>query len=257
MKWEKCPVEVDYTGKVVVLTGAAGGIGSRIAMLFAQNGASMLLVDKNEEMLRITREACGGTGKIVCMSTDLGEKGFSQKIVQKCKEEFGTAHVLIHCAAVADGGSLCGLSEEDWDSTMKIDLKVPFLLSKEFANEIMIPAGCGVILNMASQAGIVALDDQPAYCVAKAGLIALTRSQAYEWGQFGIRAVAIAPTVIETAPALTYWCGERAARHISQIPVGRFGRPDEVAAACLFLASDAAGMISGTTVMLDGGYTIR
>ena len=63
MKWEKCPVKVDYTGKIVVLTGAAGGIGSRIAMLFAQNGASMLLVDKNEEMLRITREACGGTGK--------------------------------------------------------------------------------------------------------------------------------------------------------------------------------------------------
>ena len=107
MKWEKCAVKVDYTGKIVVLTGAAGGTGSRIAMLFAQNGASMLLVDKNEEMLRITREACGGTGKIVCMSTDLGEKGFSQKIVQKCKEEFGTAHVLIHCTAVADGGSLC------------------------------------------------------------------------------------------------------------------------------------------------------
>lgn len=257
MKWGKCPIKVDYSGKVVILTGAAGGIGSRIAMLFARNGASMLLIDKETDMLEKTKNACVGTGKIVCMDIDLGTKGSSAKIVQRCKEVFGAAHVLINCAAVADGGSLCGLSEEDWDSNMNIDLKVPFLLSKEFVNEIMIPQGEGVILNMASQAGIVALDDQPAYCVAKAALIALTRSQAYEWGQMGVRAVAIAPTVIETAPALSYWCGERAAKHIAQIPVGRFGHPDEVAAACLFLGSDAAGMISGTTVMLDGGYTIR
>lgn len=130
-------------------------------------------------------------------------------------------------------------------------------MTQSFGVGLMIPAGYGRIINIASQAGIVALDDQANYCVAKAALMALTRSTAYEWGRYGITCNAVAPTVIETDFSMGYWCGERAHRHIEQIPVGRFGKPKEVAAACLYLASGAAGLISGTNLMLDGGYTIR
>lgn len=249
-------ITANMRGRVLALTGAAGGIGSATALLFAQNGARLFLMDRAP--LDAVAETCRGAGaEVVCYHGDLALPGAPEQAAEACRQAFGRADVLINNAAIGAGGDILCTSEEDWDLTMRINLRLPFLLGKAFAAKLMIPVKRGVILNMASQAGVVALDDQAAYCVAKAGLMALTRSMAYEWGKHGIRAVALAPTVVETPFALGYWQGERAARHKAQIPAGRFGQPWEVAQACLYLACDAAGLITGTNLMLDGGYTIR
>lgn len=249
-------IAADMGGKVLALTGAAGGIGSAIALLFAQNGANLFLMDQAD--LTPLAEKCHAAGaEVHCHQADLASPGVPEAAAEACKKAFGKADVLINNAAVGAGGSILNTTEDDWDLTMRVNLRLPFLLSKAFAAAMMIPAKGGVVLNMASQAGVVALDDQAAYCVSKAGLMALTRTMAYEWGKYGIRAAALAPTVVETPFALGYWKGEVAARHKAQIPVGRFGQPWEVAQACLYLASDAAGLVSGTSLMLEGGYTIR
>ena len=165
--------------------------------------------------------------------------------------------MLINNAATGFVASLCEMTAEQWETTMRVNLEMPFLMAQAFANLCMIPANYGKIINVASQAGVVAIERQSAYCVSKAGLMSLTRSMALEWGRCGITANAIAPTVVETEAALRTWAGEAGRKHRAEIPVGRFARPEEVAAACLFLASDASNMMSGSNLMLDGGFTIR
>lgn len=248
----------DLFGRVAAITGAAGGIGRALANTFAQNGADLFLmdVDPGLESLRAEIEpACAG--RVVCHLADLGVEGAAQLAAEHCLRAFGRCDVLINNAAIGGGGPLEEIPPTEWKRTLHINLHVPLMLSQSFYLLMMRPAGAGRIINMASQAGVVALDGQGSYCVSKAALIALTRSMASEWGSSGVSAVAVAPTVVETAFALGYWQGEVARRHIEQIPSGRFAKPQEVAAACLFLASDAAQMVNGTVLTLDGGFTIR
>jgi len=122
----------------------------------------------------------------------------------------------------------------------------------------MIAAGKGgKIINMASQAGIVAIDGHVAYSASKAGVLAVTRALALEWGKYNITVNAISPTVILTPMSAEYWSGTRGEAHLSLIPAGRFGYPDEVAACALFLASDAANLVNGANLVIDGGFSIR
>jgi NAD(P)-dependent dehydrogenase (short-subunit alcohol dehydrogenase family) len=251
-------LQADMKGKVTALTGAAGGIGQETARLFAQNGSDLLLIDRDpavDDLAADLMQHFGIQAEPLCM--DLEAPDAAVECAQHCRLAFGHCEVLINNAAIGCDDILTKLTQQDWDRSMHMNLKVPFLLSQSFGIHFMIPAGYGRIINISSQAGIVALDGHASYSVAKAGLMALTRALALEWGQYGITANAIAPTVIETDFAKSYWHGERAQKHIEQIPVGRFGRPKEVAGACLYLASDAAGLISGTNLMMDGGYTIR
>ena len=115
----------------------------------------------------------------------------------------------------------------------------------------------GRIINMSSQAGVVALYGHVAYSASKAGLMAVTRDLALEWGKYGITVNSVAPTVVMTPMAKDYWVGERAEAHLAQIPAGRFAEMDEVAMAFVYLASDAAAMINGSNLVIDGGFTIN
>jgi NAD(P)-dependent dehydrogenase (short-subunit alcohol dehydrogenase family) len=121
----------------------------------------------------------------------------------------------------------------------------------------MIEAGGGKIINMASQAGLVALDNHVAYCASKAGVISVTKNLAFEWGQYNINVNSISPTVILTELGKKAWAGEVGEAMKKLIPAGRFGYPEEVAAVALFLASDAANLITGENIVIDGGYTIK
>ena len=257
-QWEENLLTADVSHKTAAITGAAGGIGSAIADVFARNGARLFLMDQKKEALERVAEHCRTfTEKVSTHCEDLTIPGAPEQAAKKCQEICdGTSVVLINNAAIG-GGGLLQTNAEEWDSTMRVNIRMPFLLSRAFASAIMIPGGGGVILNMSSQTGVIALDEQGVYGISKAAMMALTRAIAYEWGQYGIRSMALAPTVVETPFALSYWHGETAERHRSQIPAGRFGQPWEVAAACLYLASDAAGLLDGTNLMLDGGYTIR
>jgi NAD(P)-dependent dehydrogenase (short-subunit alcohol dehydrogenase family) len=148
------------------------------------------------------------------------------------------------------------LSEEYWDKTMAVNLKAPFLLAQA-VGRVMIQKKRGKIINIASQAGVIALDKHVAYCASKAGLIGMAKVLALEWAEFGINVNAIAPTVILTELGKKAWAGEVGEAMKKKIPLRRFGYPEEVAAAALYLASPASDLVTGETLVIDGGYTIQ
>jgi len=259
MEYKGFSLQSDLKGKVVVLTGASGGIGRTIADLLAKNGASMLLVDAIDQVKDLASSLDKiYSGDIRAVTAEFTAPSMADEIADACQNEFGKVDVLINCAGTGHEHTLLNLTSEGWDHIMTVNLKAPFLISQAIVNRFMKPAGIGTIINMASQAGIVALDNQAAYCISKAGLLSLTRSMAYEWGHFGITATALAPTIIRTKSAMDFWEAEgRDKVMLEQIPVHRFGETEEVAAACLYLASGAGGLLSGSAMVMDGGYTIR
>jgi 2-deoxy-D-gluconate 3-dehydrogenase len=145
---------------------------------------------------------------------------------------------------------------DDWDKTFAINLRAPWLVAAT-AFPFLKRSGRGRIINMASQAGIVAIEEHAAYGASKAGLINLTKVQAIEWARFGITANSISPTVVETPMALVGWSGKKGERAKSNIPVGRFAKPAEISHAALYLASHEAAMVTGTNLLVDGGYCAK
>mmetsp|Transcript_12732 Transcript_12732/g.31402 ORF Transcript_12732/g.31402 Transcript_12732/m.31402 type:complete len:164 (-) Transcript_12732:308-799(-) len=150
---------------------------------------------------------------------------------------------------------LLNLSTKNWDATMAINLRAPFLLAQAFAPG-MIAQKSGKIINISSQASLAALDDHGAYCASKAGLNMLTKMMTCEWAQHNIQSNAIAPTVVLTDMGKTVWGPEEKSKPmLSKIPLGRFGQPVEVSDAVVFFASPASDLITGQVLALDGGYT--
>lgn len=244
------------TGKVAMVTGAAQGIGQAIALLFAEKGADLVLVDL-QQTVRGTEEAVRSLGRqAVSVAVDLTTNDGVSKATDTAIREFGRVDILVNSAGVVFLDDAENLSESDWDKTIAVNLKAPFMLSQAVGRH-MIKAGRGNIVNLASQAGLVALDNHVAYCASKAALIAMTRNLAMEWGGFNINVNAISPTVILTELGKKAWAGEVGEAMKKKIPAGRFGYPEEVAAVALFLASDAAGLITGENIVIDGGYTIQ
>jgi NAD(P)-dependent dehydrogenase (short-subunit alcohol dehydrogenase family) len=145
---------------------------------------------------------------------------------------------------------------DDWDKTFAINLRAPWLVAAA-AFPFLKRSGRGRIINMASQAGTVAIEEHAAYGASKAGLINLTKVQAIEWARFGITANSISPTVVETPMALVGWSGKKGERAKSNIPVGRFAKPAEISHAALYLASHEAAMVTGTNLLVDGGYCAK
>ncbi len=253
---ERFSKDFSLSGKVAFITGAAQGIGKAIALLFAEKGADLILVDLKEEVKDVAEKTETLGRKVLPIVADLTEFIALPEVVKKVLETFDHIDVLVNNAGVSFLDDAENLSEEAWDKTMNVNLKAPFLLSQIVGRE-MIKRCSGKIINVASQAGIVALDKHVAYCVSKAGLISMTKVLALEWGEFGINVNAIAPTVVLTEMAEKAWAGEVGEAMKRKIPIGRFAYPEEIAAVALFLASDAANMITGETIVVDGGYTIQ
>jgi NAD(P)-dependent dehydrogenase (short-subunit alcohol dehydrogenase family) len=169
---------------------------------------------------------------------------------------FGRIDVLVNNAGIVLLEDALNLSEEYWDRTMAINLRAPFFLAQRVARE-MVKTGGGRIVNLASQAGIIALDKHAAYCAGKAAIISMTKVLALEWARFNIQTNAISPTVVLTELGRKAWAGEVGEQMKKKIPNGRFAYPEEIAACALFLAGDAAAMINGENLVIDGGYTIQ
>jgi NAD(P)-dependent dehydrogenase (short-subunit alcohol dehydrogenase family) len=246
----------DFTlkNKVVLITGGVGGIGRVIGEFFAQKGARGVLVDISGDVESVS-ESMGLAG----LKSDLTQHGEPKKAVDFAVQKYGKLDALVNCAGIGPLSKAEEMPQETWDKTLAINLTVPFLLSRETAKVMIDKGEGGRIINIASQAGIVAIDGHLAYSTSKAGLIGMTKSMAYEWGKYGITVNAISPTVINTELSTggTYWVGEVAARALENTPVGRFGEPIEVAALCAYLASDASALINGANIVIDGGYTIH
>lgn len=248
--------EFKLVGKTALITGAAQGIGRSIAELFAEKGASLVLIDLHEELHVVARELIGRGAAVLALTGDLTQSGEIDRFVGEAIRRFGRIDVLINNAGVVLLDKAESLSEEWWDQTMAINLKAPFMLAQAAGRE-MIKHKAGAIVNIASQASVIALDRHAAYCASKAGLVGLTRVLAVEWAPYNITVNAISPTVVLTELGKKAWAGDVGEAMKRKIPVGRFGQPEEIAAAALYLASDAARMITGTNLMIDGGYTAQ
>ncbi len=240
-------------GKVVMVTGAAAGIGLAIAELFAAQGASLVLLDLNEGVNELARKLGGNHLPIVCNVGDLAQ---IESAVKQAAAHFGKIDMLINNAGIAMLNKAMDLTEKEWDSTMAINLRAPFFLSQAVAR-IMAANKQGKIVNLASQASVIALDRHVAYCASKAAIVSMTEVLAVEWAEYGITVNAISPTVVDTELGKRAWAGEVGEAMKKKIPVGRFAQPEEIASAALYLVSEHSHIITGANFIIDGGYTIQ
>ncbi len=256
MDFKGFDINFSLKGKVALVTGAAKGIGKAISLLYADKGADLILLDISDELPAAAKEIEAKGRRALALKTDLTKKADLEKAVAEAVKAFGRIDILVNNAGVVFLDDAENLSEEFWDLTLSINLKTPFLLSQIVARQ-MIKQKFGKIVNMASQAGFIALDKHVAYTASKAGIIGMTKVMAAEWAEHGIQVNAISPTVILTELGKKAWAGEVGEAMKKKIPAGRFGYPEEVAACAVFLASDAANLITGSNLVIDGGYTIQ
>jgi NAD(P)-dependent dehydrogenase (short-subunit alcohol dehydrogenase family) len=243
----------DLTGKVALITGAARGIGKSIAGQFSTKGAKLILLDMSSDISEIAASFGKDTIGIL---TDVTDETQVNRAVQQGHQTFGCIDILVNNAGVVRLSPAESHSNEDWDLTMNVNLKAPFLMSRAVGT-IMIKQGSGNIINLASQAALVALDQHLAYCASKAAIVSMTKVWALEWAKHGITVNAIAPTVVLTELGKQAWSGEKGEAMKQKIPLQKFAMPEDIAAVALFLASDAARMITGETIVVDGGFTIQ
>ena len=247
-------------GKVALITGGTSGIGRATAVLFAEEGARVIITGRNEERGREVVEEirdAGGTAAFVRSDVRLIED--CSRAVEETLKLFGRLDVLFNNAGVYYANTVVDATEEEWDLTLDTCLKGTFLMSK-FAIPAMIEQGGGVIVNNASGWGLVGGDAAAAYCAAKGGVVLLTKAMAIDHARQGIRVNCVCPGDVDT-PMLPQDAARRGLRWedylatASDRPLGRIGRPEEIAKAVLFLASDDSSFITGAVLAVDGGGT--
>lgn len=247
-------LDLRLDGKVAVVTGGASGIGQEIARTLGARGATVVVLDLDEKGARETAAASGTAS--LALRCDVSNADSVASAISQIATSLGRIDILVNSAGIARIERAEHLALTDWEATFAVNLRGAFLCCQE-AGRHMIAAGSGRIVNIASQAASVALEGHAAYCASKAGLVGLTRVLAVEWGGRGVTVNAVSPTVVLTDLGRSVWSGEKGEAFKALIPTGRFAEPDEVAAVVLFLASDAAAMINGADVLIDGGYTAR
>lgn len=248
-------LEFSLAGKTAVVTGAASGIGAAIAEAFAAKGAAVALLDMNLDAASKKAADLGNSARaFACNVTDAAS---IQTAVADVLAEFQAIDILVNSAGIVDLAPAEELSQTAWTRTIEVNLTGSFLMAQS-VGQAMIRAGKGGrIINLASQAGSVAIDGHVAYCASKFGIIGVTKTLALEWGRHGITVNSISPTVVLTELGRKAWEGPKGDAMKAQIPAGRFAEPEEIAAAAVFLASDAAAMINGADLLVDGGYTVK
>ena len=244
-----------FDGKTAVGTGAARGIGRAIAEELARNGADLALCDLKAEWLDDTKAAAEALGaKVTCVSADVSKSEDVNAAVAEIMEKTGGIDILVNNAGITKDGLLMRMSEEDWDAVISINLKGTFLFTKAVARPMM-KKRAGAIVNIASIIGLIGNAGQCNYSASKAGVIALTKSSAKELASRGIRVNAVAPGFIESKMTEVL-ADDVKQRMLDQIPMKRLGQPEDIARTVAFLASDAAGYITGQTLTISGGMVM-
>lgn len=244
-------------GKVAVITGASSGIGRASCLRFARAGATVTAIGRNKRELNALRdEAASESGAIKPMSADVTEVTQVDRAVAEIVERHGRVDVLVNAAGIIKNGSIENTSVAEWDAMLDVNLRSVFYLMQKFVPHLQETGGS--IVNVSSVTGLRAFPNVLAYCVSKAGVDQLTRCAALELASKGVRVNAVNPGVVATnlhkrggMPEADY---EKFLEHArSTHPLGRSGRPDEIAELIYFLASDQAGWITGVTYEIDGG----
>lgn len=241
-------------GRVAVVTGGASGIGAAIATAYASKGARVAIVDVNAAAAQKHADEVGSAS--AAFVGDVADAGSVEAAVHAIIAAYGRIDILVNSAGVVMLAPAEELELSAWDATIRVNLTGTFLMSQSVGKH-MLEAGRGKIINLASQAGSVALDQHVAYCASKFGVVGLTKVLASEWAGRGVTVNSISPTVVLTDLGRQAWAGPRGEALKRLIPTGRFAYPEEIAAAAVFLASDAADMVNGVDLLVDGGYTIR
>jgi NAD(P)-dependent dehydrogenase (short-subunit alcohol dehydrogenase family) len=246
----------DLTGRVALVTGGGTGIGKAIALGLAEAGANLVLCGRRLEKCE---EACGEVGdktkvRTLACRCDTTKKSEVDSLVETAIEAFGRIDILVNNAGVTSTFHVLDLPEEEWDRVIDTNLKGYFLCSQA-AGRLMAQAKRGVILNVGSQLGDVARPNKAHYLSSKGGIKMLTKALSVDLAPYGIRVNCIAPGPVETemaAPVLS----EPALRNqfLSHVPLGRLGQSKDIAGAAVYLASDAASWVTGTTLYVEGGY---
>ncbi|CAN5133373.1 D-threitol dehydrogenase [soil metagenome] len=240
-------IDLDFRldGRVAVVTGGASGIGAAIGAALAAKGAIIAVADLSDP-------ADGSTG----FHCNVADPESVRATVDAVIEAHGRIDILINSAGIARLAPAEELSQKFWDDTIAVNLTGTFQMCQAVGTH-MLAAGSGVIINMASQAATVAIDEHVAYCASKFGVVGITKVLATEWAGRGVRVNSISPTVVLTDLGIKAWDNPKGDALKKLIPTGRFAYPDEIAAAAVYLASDAAGMVNGADLVIDGGYTIK
>lgn len=248
---------VDLTRKTAIVTGGAQGIGNAIVKRFHAAGSSVIVVDTCEARLAELASELGNN--IATCVADVSCEASLQSKLAPIIDTNGPVDILVNNAAtVTRRAKITDLKPEEWERSLNVNLTGAFLLSRMVIPQ-MCANGGGVILNIASQLGHVAVEGAAAYCATKGGMLQFTRALALDHAEDNIRVVALSPGAVQT-PRLTdiFGSSEAAEEALgSAHPVGRLGRADELADAALFLVSDKASFITGTDLIADGGYTAR
>jgi NAD(P)-dependent dehydrogenase (short-subunit alcohol dehydrogenase family) len=243
-------------GKRALVTGATKGIGFETCKVLADAGADIVAVGRDPAGLHDAEAGVEKAGrKCVAIEADVSKVDQCVKAAQEALKAFGTIDILVNNAGIALLDPLVEATPEDWDMTMAVNLRAPFLLARELIPK-MIAQRRGKIINVSSQAGVVGLDAHGAYCASKGGLNMLTKVMTVEWAKHNIQINSVCPTVILTPMGEQVWGKpEKGDPMLAKIPAGRFGKPVEVADMILYLASPASGLVCGQDFLIDGGYT--
>jgi 2-deoxy-D-gluconate 3-dehydrogenase len=245
-------MEQQFDGKIAIVTGAASGIGYTVAHHLASRGAQVIGVDLSDRVGALMAEFPGKGHHGI--TRNLTDPEAASEIVEETIRVAGTPHILVNSAGVALLDPAVDVPAARWQATIDINLSASFYMAQA-AGRAMTEAGYGRIINLASQAAVVGLDQHAAYCASKAAVVGLTHVLSLEWAPKGVTVNAVSPTVVETPLGKAAWAGEKGEKAKKEIPVGRFAQPEEVASLIGYLASDDAAMITGSNVVIDGGFT--
>jgi NAD(P)-dependent dehydrogenase (short-subunit alcohol dehydrogenase family) len=247
-------------GKVAIVTGAGGGIGRAISAAFAGAGAAVAACDLNAVSAQATADAATAAGgRAAAIACDVAAAESCRRAVEDAVARFGALHVLVNGAAMLDpDATVVECDPANWNRVIAVNLGGAFLMSK-FAVPHIARAGGGSIIHIASQLGSVGAPRRVAYCATKGALIQLAKAMAMDHAAQGIRVNTLSPGAIETDRLVYRFGSMEKAREVSgpRHLLGRLGQPDEIAAAAVFLASDAASFMTGADLLVDGGYNAQ
>jgi short-subunit dehydrogenase len=243
----------NHGSKVAVITGAARGIGLAVAERFIAEGYRVALVDIDAATLAATAVRLAARGTVLAVETDVADPAQVRTAVERTVDAFGRIDALVNNAGVAVFKPLLETTYEEWSRVMAVNLDGPFLCTQACAR-VMLGNGGGSVVNICSISGLRASTLRVAYGTSKAALSHLTRQQAAELGNMGIRVNAVAPGPVDTEMAKQVHSADIRADYHDAIPLNRYGAESEIASAVWFLCSDAASYVNGQTLAVDGGF---
>lgn len=248
-------LQVDLQGRVAIVTGGSKGIGKEIAWALARSGARVAVVSRTLEDVKAVAAEINSQGLTAeGFACDVSLVALIEPMVEKVESAFGPVDILVNSAGLNIQQYAIDVSEAAWDKVIDVNLKGTFFTAQAVGRR-MIPRRQGKIINISSQMGLVGYYRRSAYCASKGGVVQLTKVLAVEWAKFNVNVNAVAPTFIETEmTGPMFEEGDFREEVLSRIPLGRIGQPDDVTGAVLYLASDTANLVTGHTLLVDGGW---